>query len=122
MVLATAPACASSWEAVAHTPGAVDGDPYERLRYLMMSGKGTRPVRVDVESSYAAVIFVVSGATMTQTLSFDAIAKVEIETMPRRNGWVVSVYDSAGEYIWGYAAVDEAAAREFVDVLAAIRN
>lgn len=112
------------WKTIPYTPNpAAVRDPAEDFQRLVSMAKMFRPTRVEMSRSgtFASLFYIgtnVTNGVDTVTVPFGEIRYIELLTA--RGEFVVRATDASGERLYDYVAMDEAKARQFADVLAAL--
>jgi hypothetical protein len=113
-------ASCASWTPVKYAPRAVQSqDLGEALARVAMTARAWRPVKVEVQETFAVFSYVNQFGPHTVTLPFREVAKIELLSNEAKE-WDVDVLDKHGESLYRHIAHDEAKAREFFDVLSAV--
>jgi len=109
--------CAKSIKLVYAPKAGNVSEPGETFRRLVMTSGWARPVKIDVEKSYAAMHFVGSGYVRTITLSWDQVADVILWRKEGKADFWVDLMDAGGTRVFTYFAPNQKSAEEFVDVV-----
>lgn len=112
--------CASTWASVTYTPAPAADLSVEHLTRLIRTSRDPiQPDKIEVDPAYVTFFYVNADGIKKDTVvfaklaSFDLVKKVDSKSPDR----IVYFRDSKDDILFVYYAVDEHAAKEFIDVI-----